>query len=67
MKTLQVPEAKKIVQAYLDGYVTVKEMREKLEPFWDMKIHRGTKAPGVERPGVPMLPILTQDRPVRKT
>jgi hypothetical protein len=62
MEILQVPEAKRTVQAYLDGYITIKEMREDLEWYWDRKIYRGTRAPIVERKGVPMPPILTQDR-----
>ena len=48
MKILQVPEAKEIVQSYLDGYITVKELREEFEKYWNMKTHKGTKAPVVE-------------------
>lgn len=62
MKILQVPEAKKTVQAYLDGSITVEELREDLEWYWDKKLYRGTKAPIVERKGVPMPAILNQDR-----
>ncbi len=62
MKILQVPEAKKIVQSYLDGYITVKELREELEQFWNMKTHKGTKAPVVEWK-VSSVPLtLNQDR-----
>jgi hypothetical protein len=36
MQILQVPEARKMVKAYRDGYITVKELREDLEWYWDI-------------------------------
>jgi hypothetical protein len=62
METLQVPEARKLAAAYSSGRITLAEFMEKLEWCWDMKIYRGGKAPVVEREGVLMPPILTQDR-----
>jgi hypothetical protein len=45
MQILQVPDAKKMVNSYLDGYITVKELRKELEWYWDKKIYKGTKTP----------------------
>jgi len=62
MEILQVPKARKLAEAYHEGQITLREFLENLEWCWDMRIYRGTKAPVVERKGVPMPPILTQDR-----
>ena len=62
MEILQVSKARKLAEAYHDGSITLREFMEELERCWDMKIYRGTKAPVVERKGVPMTPIMTQDR-----
>ena len=62
MEILQVPKARKLAAAYNDGQLTLTEFMDELELCWDMKIHRGTKALIVERNGVPMPPIITQDR-----
>ena len=43
MQILQVPEAKNIVEAYQDGFITVKELRQQLEWYWSRMIHKGTK------------------------
>jgi len=67
MEILQVPKARKLAEAYHGGSITLREFMEELEWCWEMKIYRGTKAPVVERPGVLMLPILTQDLPASKT
>jgi len=62
MEILQVPKARKLAEAYHEGQITLREFLENLEWCWGMRIYRGTKAPVVERKGVPMPPILTQDR-----
>jgi hypothetical protein len=54
MQILQVPEARKMVKAYRDGYITFEELREDLELYWDKKIYKGTKTPILERTGTPM-------------
>jgi hypothetical protein len=54
MQILKMPEAKKMVKSYLDGYITVKELREELEWYWNKEICKGTERPVVERTGVPM-------------
>jgi len=45
MQILQVPEGTKIVEAYQDGFITVKELREQMEWYWGKKIYKGTKTP----------------------
>ena len=67
MQILEMPEFRKLVEAYRDGFLSFSELKEELEGCWDMKIYGGTKAPVMGKPGVPMLPILTQDPPVRRT
>jgi hypothetical protein len=62
LKILQVPEAKKIVQSYLDGYIRVKELRAEIEQYWNMKTHRGTKGPVVEWKVFSVPLTLNQDR-----
>jgi hypothetical protein len=54
-----------MVDAYHCGDITFHELMEELEWYWDMKIYRGTKAPVVEKPGLPMIPFPTQDDQVR--
>jgi hypothetical protein len=60
MQILQVPEGKKIVEAYQDGFIRVKELREQLDWYWDKKICKGTKTPIMERTGdlVPIGPAM---------
>ena len=53
MEILQVPKARKLAEAYHDGSITLRQFMEQLEWCWDMKIHRGTKAPVVERGAIP--------------
>jgi hypothetical protein len=62
MEILQVPKARKLAAAYNDGQITLTEFMDNLELCWELEIYRGTKAPVVEKSGVPMPPILTQDR-----
>jgi hypothetical protein len=58
MHIVQAPEAKKIVKSYLNGYITVEELREELEWYWDRKVYKGTKTPILDRNGVPsFLPL----------
>jgi hypothetical protein len=58
MQILQAPGAKKMVKSYLNGDITVKELREELEWYWDRKIYKGTKTPILDRKGVPsFLPL----------
>jgi hypothetical protein len=45
MQIFHGPEARKMVKAYQDGFITVKELREELEWYRDKKIYKGTKAP----------------------
>jgi hypothetical protein len=66
MEILQVPKARKLAEAYQDGHVTLREFMEELEWCWAKTIYRGTKAPVVERKGVPMPPIMTQDRQAKR-
>jgi hypothetical protein len=54
MKIVKVPEAGEMVKAYQHGYITVKELREELEWYWDKKIYKGIKTPILDRKGVPM-------------
>jgi hypothetical protein len=54
MQILQVPEARKMVKAYRDGYITIGELMEELECYWDKKIYKGTKTAILERTGAPM-------------
>jgi hypothetical protein len=61
MKIFQVPGARKMVEAYQDGYITLRELTEELEWYWDKKIYKGTKAPFAERTGVPVPAILEKD------
>jgi glycine cleavage system aminomethyltransferase T len=43
MQILQGPEARKILEAYQDGFITVKELREQLEWYWSRKVSKGTR------------------------
>jgi hypothetical protein len=61
MQILQVQEARKMVKAYRDGHITVEELREELEWYWDRKIYKGARTPIVERTGVLMTAILEED------
>jgi hypothetical protein len=54
MKILEVPEARKMVEAYQDGYITIEELMEDLECYWDKKIYKGAKTPILNRKGVLM-------------
>ena len=51
MQILQVPEGSKIVEAYQDGFITVKELREQLEWYWSRMVHKGTKKRHLPRKG----------------
>jgi hypothetical protein len=51
MQILQVPEARKMVEAYQDGFITVKELSEQMKWYWGKKICKGTKTPIMERTG----------------
>jgi hypothetical protein len=58
----------KAVSAYHARHITLLGLVGELEwyiVYWDIKIHRGTKAPADEQTGVPMPPTPTQDRKVR--
>jgi hypothetical protein len=66
MEILQVPKARKLAEAYHDGSITLRKFMEQLEWCWDMKIHRGTKAPVVERGSIPS-GILNRNRYVEGT
>jgi hypothetical protein len=66
MEILQVPKARKLAEAYHDGSITLREFMEELESCWGKKTYKGAKTPVVERKGVPMPPILMQDRSVGK-
>ena len=57
MQTLQEHEFRKMVKAYLNGYITANELREQLEWYWDRKIYKGTKMPISEREGAPRTTI----------
>ena len=58
MQILQVPEGTKIVEAYQDGFITVKELREQLEWYWSRMVHKGTKRRHLPRKGQ-VIPLLT--------
>jgi hypothetical protein len=45
MKSLQVPEVKMLVKVYQNGDITLKELMEELECYWDKKLYKGTKTP----------------------
>ena len=45
MQILQEHEVRKLVKAYQHRYITVEELKEELEWYWDRKIHRGTRMP----------------------
>ncbi len=53
MQILDVPETRKTMEAYQERYLTSEEQREQLEWYWLKKIHKGTKAPIMERRDVP--------------
>ena len=53
MQILQEHEVRKLVKAYQDRYITVEELREELEWYWDRKIHKGTRMPLLMRRVVP--------------
>jgi hypothetical protein len=61
MQILQVPEAKNILEAYEDGFITVRELREELEWYWDREIHNKTDRPIVVRTGDPMTEISNEE------
>jgi hypothetical protein len=54
MKILKVPEARKMVEAYQRGYITIEELMEDLEWYWDKKIYKGTKTSILDRKSIPM-------------
>jgi hypothetical protein len=54
MKILQVSEARKMVQAYQDGHITIEELMEDLECYWDKKIYQWTKTSIPNKEGVLM-------------
>jgi len=60
MQILQMPEARKMVKAYQDGYITMQELREELEWYGDEKIDKETERLIVERGRVPMTEILQE-------
>jgi len=66
MEILQVPKARKLAEAYHDGRITLRQFMEQLEWCWERKIHRGTKAPVVERGSIPS-GILNRNRYVEGT
>jgi hypothetical protein len=49
MQILQAPEGTKIVEAYHDGFITVKELREQMEWYWGKRIYNGAKTPVMEK------------------
>jgi hypothetical protein len=51
MQILQVPEGTKIVEAYQDGFITVKELRQQMEWYWGKKFFKGTKTSVTKRTG----------------
>jgi len=54
MESFQLPESKKMVEAYRDGHITLRELMEELEWYCDRKIYRRTRAPAMERASDPM-------------
>jgi hypothetical protein len=61
MQNVQEPETRKMVEAYHEGYITLNELVEELEWYWDKKIYKGTKTPIVKRTGVLMTEIVEED------
>jgi hypothetical protein len=51
MQILQAPEARNIVEAYQDGFITVRELREQLEWYWRRMDHKWTKKRHLPRKG----------------
>jgi len=61
MQIIQVPQAKKMVEAYRNGNITLDGLREELEWCWDKKIYKGVETPIAERTGLSITAILGRD------
>jgi len=62
MEIFEMPESKKLAEAYRVGYITFRELMEDLEWYRDSEICRGTKAPAVERKAGPIPESLETER-----
>lgn len=61
MEILQNPRNRKVVEAYQDGHITVRELWEELEWHWDSTMDKETERHIAERARVPMTEILQKD------
>jgi hypothetical protein len=53
MQILQEHEVRKLVKTNQDRQLTVEELREELEWYWDRKLQKGTRIPLLMRRVVP--------------
>ena len=61
MQIFQMPKARKMVEAYQDGYITVQELREEMEPYWGTKNDKETERLIVEMARPSKREILQED------
>jgi hypothetical protein len=65
MMIYPAPEFRKraMAEAFREGHITLTELMDELEWYWDRKNYRGTRVPPVERTSSPTAPAIEkQDR-----
>ena len=48
MDILEMPEFRKLAEAYRNGYLSFNELKEELESYWDEKLRKNASARIVE-------------------
>jgi hypothetical protein len=51
MHILEMPEFRKLAEAYRNGYLSFNELKEELEWYWDVKLSKNASAGIVATPG----------------
>ena len=62
MQILEMPEFRKLAEAYRNGYLSFTELKEELEGCWEKTLQGTAKTHLVERTSGPLTSISERDR-----